>query len=84
MKATIIMFITCTGMCALSYFFEINRKLIAITRHIRELSKHKIEEAFTKPSSEIIEERSMKVPPVTSITAASFKKEMDITMNWVM
>jgi hypothetical protein len=81
MNATIIIFITYTGMCDLSYFFDIKKKLTAITRHVKELIKHKTEEAFTIPSSEMIEERSINVPPTTSMTAASFKKDIDITMN---
>ena len=49
MNATIIIFITYTGMCDLSYFFDIKKKLTAITRHVKELINHKTEEAFTIP-----------------------------------
>jgi hypothetical protein len=75
------MFITCTGICALSYFLDIKKKLTAIARLTNALTTHKTEEALTIPSSEIIDERSMNVPPATYMTAASFKKEIDITIN---
>lgn len=83
-NATIIKFITCTGICDLSYFLDKRKKLIASPRQVSELTRHKIDDALTKPSRDMIDERSINVPPVTSITAASFKKEIDITMNCII